>query len=456
MIGLALRITALMTATLLLVVLILVGAWYLQRDEDPGGLRASLPERVAAVVELLEATPPSDAGRVLRAVSAPDFRVALREGPLDAASQDSEFPLVARLVRRAVGALGERRVAVRVSGGPRTQSRLAALLGRDGLGGGRPMRIAVELRDGRVVEIEVRGAALQRALRRPFIGAVLLLLAAIGLAALWALRSQIRPLEALAREVERVGTAAEGAPLPEGGARELRQLVTAFNRMRERIHLLIEGRTRMLAAISHDLGTYLTRLRLRIELIADPEQRARAEKDLADMQQLLSDALALARADGGAEARRERVDLVAIAARETRERRDAGAEVALQAPETLEVLGHALPLARVFSNLVGNAIKYGGCAEITLRRAGGEAEVQVDDRGPGIPAAEREAVLEPFYRRDQARNLDEGGSGLGLAIVADIVRRHGGELRLEERPGGGLRVRLRLPALPEAGKSAAQ
>ncbi|NGY03885.1 ATP-binding protein [Solimonas terrae] len=451
MIGLALRIAALMVATLLLVTMTILGAFYLQGVDDSGERRAPLPQRIDAIVWLLEHTAASDATKVLHAASTTDFQLALRAGPLAMSGDASELPRVARVLQHSLGPEPHRIwVGVGDEREPRRRS-LRSVFGRDGMGGGQPLHIAVELRDGRVLDIDVRGVALRRVLGRPFALAVLLLVGAIGLAALWALRSQLRPIEALAREVERVGTAAEGPPLPERGAREVRQLVGAFNRMRERIHLLIEGRTRMLAAISHDLGTYLTRLRLRIELIEDPGQRARAERDLGDMQLLLRDSLALARADQRTE-HREQVDLVALARRECDERRAGGTAVPLDAPAELSIRGDAVALARVLGNLVGNAVRYAGHAELRIARDAGFAEITVDDRGPGIPAAEREAVLEPFYRRDTARNLDDGGSGLGLAIVADIVRRHGGELRLEDRPGGGLRVRVRLPVATDRGQ----
>jgi signal transduction histidine kinase len=447
MIGLALRLTALMTATLLLVVLTLVGAFYLQRQADVNdSVLPLLPARIGAIVSLLEASPAKDDEAILRAVNTADFEVRLREGSLShipVAQGPAQFPLLTRLIQRALPD-GSRLVGIRAGDGPPGSSAVAALLG-DGIHRPGSMKAAIELRDGRTVEFTIRGAMLRRTIRRPFIAAVLLLLSAIGIAALWGLRAQIRPLEALAGEVERIGTADDGAPLQERGAREVRQLVKAFNRMRERIDHLVHGRTRMLAAISHDLGTYLTRLRLRIEWIGDDEQRGRAERDLHDMHQLLRDTLALARIERGAETPRNGVDLVALAEREIREQRDSGAAVTLSATGPIVIPGHGLSLARVFANLIGNAIRHAGSAEVTIRRDRTFAEVIIDDRGPGIPAHEREAALEPFYRRDAARTLDDGGSGLGLAIVADIVRRHDGELQLEDRPGGGLRVRVRLP-----------
>ncbi|NKF24599.1 ATP-binding protein [Solimonas marina] len=442
MIGLTLRLTVLMTATVLLVMLTMFGAYYAQQPNDNRAELPLIPERVAAIVRLLDATPPAETERTLQAINSFDFQVTVHDGPLRSTDDEADFPLMRHLIRRGLPTDRSRPIEIRAGD---ADSSLQVMVHPSGFRRG-PLRIAVQLHDGRVVEIKIRGGALGRSLRRPFIAIVLLLLGMIGLGALWGLRGQIRPIEALAREVERVGTADEGPPLQARGAREVRQLVVAFNRMRERLHRLIEGRTRMLAAISHDLGTYLTRLRLRIDLIDDADQRARAERDLHDMQQLLRDTLALARVESGGEHPREPVDLAALAAREVGEQQAAGAVVSLQTDdEAIAVSGHPLSLARVFANLIGNAIRYAGSAEVTVRRTTSGAEILVDDRGPGIPADEREAALEPFYRRDEARTLDDGGSGLGLAIVADIVRRHGGSLQLDDRPGGGLRVRVQLP-----------
>ncbi|WP_028079792.1 sensor histidine kinase [Solimonas soli] len=426
MIGLALRITVLLVATLLLATMTIVGGFYLQHVSD-SGLTAQTPigGRLAAAVALLDADPAA-AEQLLRAASSPDFDLSLRDGTLP--DDRGDYPRLAELLQRRNAALRDR--ALRVTGGARTA---------DGL------HVEVGLRDGRVLDAAVRGATLRRTLGRPFLIAAILLVGVIGLAALWALRAQIRPLEALAREVERIGTPHPAAALPERGAREVRQLLVAFNRMRGRIEELLAARTRLLAAISHDLGTYLTRLRLRIELIADDEQRGRAERDLHEMQQLLRDTLALARSesiervDGGV------VDLAALARHETDEYRALGAAVTLSAPEHLHVDGDALGLGRVLHNLLDNALRYAGGAEVQLDADGAQARLSVIDHGPGIPAAERASVLEPFYRRDDARTLDSGGAGLGLAIVADIVRRHGGTLRLDDTPGGGLSVQILLP-----------
>lgn len=446
MFGLALRITLLLISVLAAVVLITAGAFYLQRQADIGvGPRFPLPDQLAAIVELIEMTPPEQRSLVLRAINSPDLRVSLRQGSLPATASESDFPGLAWMTQRYLAALGERRVQAGAGEDDASEGSWSARFGDGVRRRGATLQVQIELRDGQIALIELRGGLLQRVLGRRLAWAAVLAILLTTLIALWSLRRQIRPLETLADAVERFGTPAEGPPLRESGALETRRLVTAYNRMRERIHALVDGRTRMLAAISHDLGTYLTRLRLRIEYIGDVSQRERAERDLADMHQLLRDTLALGRMEQAAD-RREVFDLAVLAAHHVHAYREAGAAVTLEevsAPQ--RVCGNAAALGRVLTNLIDNALKFGGSAELSLLRDGAMAELRVEDRGPGIAEAERELVLEPFYRQDDARNLDHPGSGLGLAIVADILRRHGGGLRLEDRPGGGLRACACLP-----------
>lgn len=451
MFGLTLRVTAVMVGAMLLAMLITGGAFLLQRQAESRSDSAQpLPERVAAIVKLLEASPPDAESWLLRSLSdEPDVDVRIEHrGWQVAAAAESDFPGLLYLLKRE---LGDRRVAVGIGAGasdaPPPRGRLAALLGRDSLRTGRPLQLTIALHDGRIAIIDVGSVLLATPFGGPLLtGTALLILLTLLLSA-WSLKRQVRPLETLAGAVERFGQQIDGAALPQSKVREVQLLVAAFDRMRDRVRGLLDGRTRMLAAISHDLGTYLTRLRLRIEYIDDPLQRERAALDLGHMQQLLRDTLTLARLDS-AKVEATPVNLQQIAQHQV----EAYAE--LQQPVTfstqageVHVAAHAPALARVLDNLIGNALKHAGSAEVSVLADGDEAELRVEDRGPGIPQAERELVLEPFYRLDQARTLDVQGSGLGLAIVADIVRRHGGRLLLQDREGGGLRVSLRLPRL---------
>jgi two-component system, OmpR family, osmolarity sensor histidine kinase EnvZ len=271
--------------------------------------------------------------------------------------------------------------------------------------------------------------------------------------ALYAIVRETIPLSRLARSVDRFAEAIEPAPVPLRGAREVRALIGAFNRMQSRIAELVRNRTFMLAAISHDLRTYLTRLRLRVELMPDPDMRERATRDVEEMGVLLDDALTFARTSFAGN-RSEQVDLSEIVCRECCERAAAGQTVKCDVSATpIHVWGDPAALARIVGNLIDNAVKYGGEAAVTLSRAetqagaqvGIEAVMLVDDRGPGVPSAERKRIFEPFLRLEASRNRDRGGAGLGLAIARHLVLSLGGTITVEDRPGGGARFRVMLP-----------
>jgi signal transduction histidine kinase len=200
----------------------------------------------------------------------------------------------------------------------------------------------------------------------------------------------------------------------------------------------------MLAAISHDLRTSLTRLRLRMALIEDEEVRAKAERDLEEMQAMLEATLAFARDDAKA-GPRVALDLAGLVQTACDAFADAGHDVGYSGPEHLRVHGRQLALRRLLDNLIDNAVKYGGRADVALRVAGDTVEIDIADRGPGIPEAEREKVFAPFYRLEASRSRETGGTGLGLAVARGIARAHGGDVTLHDRPGGGLVATIRLP-----------
>lgn len=443
--GLTLRIMLIVSGALALIVLVSIMALNWQRQANPGsrGVDAPLPEQTAAIVELIEATPADRLPLVLRALNSSVLHVEVVDKPPESEKTVS-LPGVALAVKAYLGALGGRPVRAMIEADD--DAATPALRWEAGrLTASRPIRLVIGLRDGRTAVIEARGV-----LQARLTGLRLSLLAlaatiAIAVVSLWVLRRQLRPLERLAGALERFGTRLETSSLPVEGTREVRQLIAAFNGLQARIHDLVAGRTQMMASIGHDLRTYLTRLRLRAEFISDPEQRRRAERDIDDMHALMADTLTLAKLDHDTEPA-ETADLVALARRNVEGFAASGSPVRFHGPDTpVEAPLRPSILGRALSNLISNALKYGGEADVTVSRVQDMAEIRVEDRGPGIPAEEREAVLEPFYRRDAARNLDGGGFGLGLAIVADVVRHHHGLIALEDRPGGGLLVRIRLP-----------
>ena len=273
-----------------------------------------------------------------------------------------------------------------------------------------------------------------------------LLVAAVVVVALsiWAVRRLTEPLATLARAAERIGVDVHVEPLPESGARELRQASHAFNLMQERLQSFVRDRLQMIAAISHDLRTPITRLRLRAEFVDDEEQRRRMLADLADMEAMVDSTLAFAREEASTEARAS-VDLVSLVEGVCEDRPGVQVEVDPAVGGRLPCLCRPVAIRRCVANLVDNAVKYGRCARVRLGAGAACVELTIEDDGPGIPVEDQERVFLPFERLDAARTAGLGGSGLGLSIARTIARAHGGDVRLDNRAPGGLRVTITLP-----------
>ncbi len=257
-------------------------------------------------------------------------------------------------------------------------------------------------------------------------------------------RRATRPLKQLAGNAERLGRGEDIEPLKEEGPTEIRESIQAFNRMHTRLDRFVQDRTRMLAAISHDLRTPITSLRLRSEFLADGEDKDRIQQTLQQMEQMLAATLSFAREEGQQEATRE-LDLVSLLVSLCDDYADTGQPVTCLAEGKEVYACRANTLRRVLQNLIGNAIKYAGSAEVSLERTRSELLIRVCDRGPGIDPARLEDVFKPFVRLDEARNTESGSVGLGLSIARTLVHQHGGELTLLNRPEGGLEAKISLP-----------
>ncbi len=269
--------------------------------------------------------------------------------------------------------------------------------------------------------------------------------AVIGILAVRAIMREARPLQALANAVQRFGADAKPVAVVPGGARETKALIAAINEMQAKIAHLLASRTLLLGAISHDLKTYMTRLRLRIEFISPPEQQVKAERDLDDMTRLIDDALAVARGNAFAE-RQRLVNLRGIIEAELAERRDQALEASLMCEGASSVVvGDPVSLRRLVSNLLDNALRFGMRAKLSLGVAGQWLAFTVEDDGPGIPLAQRNLVFEPFYRVETSRSRETGGSGLGLAIAKQIAVSHGGTISIGDSTLGGALFLVRLP-----------
>jgi len=303
--------------------------------------------------------------------------------------------------------------------------------------------VTVRMPDGdRIVYRVTRfagGAWLPRNLFANLALLVVLLVAALYAAA----RNITRPLSDLARAADSIGRQVRPAQLEERGARELRDAARAFNTMQDRLRRYLDSRTRVLAAMSHDLKTPLTRLRLQVEALDDPAMQTRIGRQLDEMEGMVREALALFKGlDDGEPA--APVDIDGLLAKLRGEFTDMGAAITVSGKAPEPYVGKPQALKRCLTNLVANAVKFGTRADIVVED-GSELVILVRDAGPGVPQSELERVFEPFYRLESSRNRDSGGSGLGLSIARDIAQSHGGALTLHNMAAGGLEARLTLP-----------
>jgi len=257
------------------------------------------------------------------------------------------------------------------------------------------------------------------------------------------LRNQIRPILRLADAAESFGKGREPSNFRPRGAREVRRAAQAFIEMKIRIERAMEQRTAMLAGVSHDLRTILTRFKLELALIGDSPEVDGIRKDVDEMSGMLEDYLAFARGDGGENAQPTDMTKALEELRSDAERDGHNATVQFRGLPVVTVKPAAFK--RCLGNLVSNAARYANSIAIAGTRDHRYLTVTVDDDGPGIPSAKREEVFKPFLRLDDSRNQDEGGSGLGLAIALDIARSHGGDIMLGDSPMGGLRATVRIP-----------
>ena len=303
--------------------------------------------------------------------------------------------------------------------------------------------ISVRLADGRWLNFsnaKFEGPPPVAARTLQLLAAFLILLVLSGLFIAWRIT---RPMADLANAADRFGLGQSAEPLPEQGPREVRHTIRAFNQMQQRMHRHITERSQILAAISHDLRTPITTLRLRAEYIHDPEIREKTLATLSEMEAIVSATLSFSR-DEAADEQSRTTDLAALLQSIVDDYADLGQAATYEGPDKLIIECRPTALRRAFVNLIDNALKYGGTARVRLRLEQAGIEVHIDDDGPGIPPDKLEDVFSPFFRVETSRSRDTGGVGLGLAVARSIVLAHGGTLHLENRRGDGVRAVLRL------------
>ncbi len=257
------------------------------------------------------------------------------------------------------------------------------------------------------------------------------------------MRNQVKPIRRLAIAADNFGKGRDVSHFKPEGASEVRRASAAFLDMRERILLQISQRTDMLAGVSHDLRTPLTRMRLQLELLEDHEGAEELKADIAEMEHMLEGYLAFARGEGAEEPKT--TDLTAILNEAAAQARRKGGVVDLHTEGQLMAPLRPNAFKRCVTNVIDNAIRYADHVSVRAGQRGDAIEVTVDDDGPGIPEDERDEVFKPFYRIEGSRNPGTGGVGLGLTIARDVMRGHGGDIQLSASPNGGLRARLRVP-----------
>lgn len=387
-------------------------------------------QRYSETVALLESENPTERGRVAMVLSGVRLKVLLEAqapaAPANTLPPDDSSVELEELLRPALGGRD-----------------MHTYLERRETGG--VYRVTdVQMHDGSWARFDYQRPPSLSQWPYPLLLESLVLSIAIVLVSLFAMRWVTRPLSTLARAADELGRDLNRPPLPEQGPLEVRAAAAAFNTMQARLRDYIYERTRILTAVSHDLRTPITRLRLRAELLADEELKAKLVRDLQEMENMTNATLSFLRGFEEREALQS-VDLMALLESVETDSTDTGYDTQLQGRIERPVMLRPRALRRLLDNLITNAIRYGKRAMVTVEDLGSDVVIRVRDAGPGIPPEELDKVFEPYYRLETARSQDGGGTGLGLSIARNIAELHGGTLVLQNHPAGGLEAILTIP-----------
>jgi len=398
-----------------------------ERDQATTNVMMGYIEREAASsVALLDHLPPAERAQWLPRLARRSYEFILGPGITGAEPDARLSKMVAKSIADGIGT----DYALTVNAVPGDKER---------------MQVHLKLSDGTPLTIDMRpmsGVPLS-----PWLPLVLALQLIVLAACCWlAVRLATRPLHALALAADTLGPDLKTVRLPEDGPSEVARAAKAFNAMQDRIAGYMTERMQILAAISHDLQTPITRMRLRVDVMSamdDSPQHVKLQQDLQEMESLVKEGVTYARTlHGGAEAPR-RIDPDALLDSLVCDYVDAGSAVTLQGRIGVPLLTRPQALRRILGNLIDNALKYGGSAEIEVAaQAAGEIRISIFDRGPGIPPESLEAVFQPFFRIEESRNRQTGGTGLGLAIARQLTLAMDATLSLHNRPQGGLEARV--------------
>ena len=421
------QIAALVVVSIIALHLVITASFLINRPDQPDHAADRGHAQLTSAIQLLGAAPASERPRLMADIARafPQLGIApLASAPAAAAREAGDRHL--HFLQRRLGD------GYRVFAAP---------------GDGDTRKLGIVLPDGAVLSASL---LTDQRPRPPFMGSpwmmtLLFAVISVTLLGLWAARALAAPLSSFAKAAESFSLNGGTALLPEHGPEEIRSVAKALNRMRERITGLIDDRTKMLAAISHDLRTPITRMRLRSEFIEDEAHRGRMLADLDQMRSMLESVLSFLRNDRKLEAM-TLVDIASTLQLVTDQFGDMGHKVVYDGPAHALATVRPDDLYRTITNLVENAVRFGGQAAVRLRMSAEQMAIDVEDDGPGISDALKNNVLEPFVRGDDARNMDEAaGFGLGLSIARAIVLAHAGALSLHDRQPHGLIVRVELP-----------
>jgi signal transduction histidine kinase len=399
-----------------------------ERDQATTNVMMGYIEREAASsVALLDHLPPAERAQWLPRLARRSYEFILGPGITGTPPDARLSKMVAKSIADGIGT----EYALTVNAVPGDKER---------------MQVHLKLTDGTPLTIDMRpmsGVPLS-----PWLPLVLALQLIVLAACCWlAVRLATRPLHALAAAADTLGPDLKAARLPEDGPSEVARASKAFNAMQDRIATYMTERMQILAAISHDLQTPITRMRLRVDVMDESAQHAKLQQDLQEMETLVKEGVAYARTLHGAAEAPIRIDPDALLDSLVCDYVDAGKEVSLHGAVGTALVTRPQALKRILGNLVDNALKFGGAAELEVSaQADGAVTIAVLDRGPGIPAESLEAVFEPFVRLEASRNRNTGGTGLGLAIARQLTLAMDAKLSLHNRTGGGLEARLTLRA----------
>jgi signal transduction histidine kinase len=434
--GISGQIAALVVASIVAIQLILTAIFLIHRPDQPDPQVDRGHSQLAAAVQLLGVSPATERPLLFADIARafPQFNIENLASAPAAAASEPDSPEIRSLHRR----LGS---GYRIFPLPNDEN---------------AHKVGIALPDGTMISAKILPGLRQRPFwAGPWMITVIFAVVSATLLGLWAARALTAPLSSFARAAESFSLNGAAAPLPERGPEEIRSVAKALNRMRERITTLIDDRTKMLAAISHDLRTPITRMRLRSEFIEDEAHRSRMLDDLDQMRSMLESVLSFLRNDRKLESM-TLADVATTLQLVTDQFADMGHKVQYDGPDHAMATVRPDDLSRGITNLVENAVRFGGETTIRLTMSPDAMTIEVEDDGPGISDARKEVMLEPFVRGDDARNMDEAaGFGLGLSIARSIVLAHGGELSLNDRQPHGLIVRIELPVRQQSRLSAA-